>query len=104
MPGAALVKEGAYGRCRHPLYQALLICSLGVTLALGSLLHLALLLALAIVLVGKAHWEETRLCQLHPDYHWEETRLCQLHPDYPSYRAITAAIFPLIPGLDWRSD
>jgi protein-S-isoprenylcysteine O-methyltransferase Ste14 len=88
MPGAALVKEGAYGRCRHPLYQALLICSVGVTLALGSQLHLALLLALAIVLVRKAHWEETRLCQL--------------HPDYPAYRASTPAIFPFVPGLDWR--
>jgi protein-S-isoprenylcysteine O-methyltransferase Ste14 len=89
MPGTALVKEGAYGRCRHPLYQALLLCSVGVTLALGSLLHLGLLMALAIVLVRKAHWEETRLCQL--------------HPDYPTYRASTAAIFPFVPGLDWRS-
>jgi protein-S-isoprenylcysteine O-methyltransferase Ste14 len=88
MPGSALVKEGAYGRCRHPLYQAVLICSLGVTLALGSLLHLGLLLALAVVLVRKAHWEETRLCQL--------------HPDYPAYRASTPAILPSVPGLDWR--
>jgi protein-S-isoprenylcysteine O-methyltransferase Ste14 len=37
MPGASLVTEGAYSRCRHPLYQSLLLCSLGVTLALGSL-------------------------------------------------------------------
>ncbi|MFM9087708.1 MAG: methyltransferase, partial [Cyanobium sp.] len=46
MPEAPLVTTGAYGRCRHPLYQALLVCSLGVVVALGSLLHLALLLAL----------------------------------------------------------
>jgi len=45
MPGAVLVTEGAYGRCRHPLYQSLLICSLGVAIALGSVLHLGLLLA-----------------------------------------------------------
>lgn len=87
--GAALVKEGAYGRCRHPLYQSVLLCSVGVTLALGSLLHFALLLALTIVLVRKAHWEERRLCQL--------------HADYPAYRASTPAIFPFVPGLDWRS-
>jgi len=29
IPGAALITEGAYGRCRHPLYQSLLLCSLG---------------------------------------------------------------------------
>jgi protein-S-isoprenylcysteine O-methyltransferase Ste14 len=89
IPGAPLVTQGAYGRCRHPLYQALLLCSLGVSVALGSLLHLVLMLALAIVLARKAHWEEARLCEH--------------HPDYPAYRTTTPAIFPFVPGLDWRS-
>jgi protein-S-isoprenylcysteine O-methyltransferase Ste14 len=89
IPGAALVTEGAYGRCRHPLYQALLICSFGVAMALGSLLHLGLLVALAAVLGNKARWEEARLCQA--------------HPDYAAYRASTAAIVPFLPWLDWRS-
>lgn len=88
MEGAALVTEGAYARCRHPLYQAILICSLGVTLALGSLLHLGLLLALALVLSSKARREERRLLLI--------------HPGYAAYRAGTAAILPGIPGLDWR--
>ena len=89
IPGAPLVTEGAYGRCRHPLYQSLLICSLGLTLLLGSLLHLGLLLALAVVLSCKARREERRLCEL--------------HPDYAAYRQRTPAILPFIPGLDWRS-
>ncbi len=88
MPGAALVTEGAYGRCRHPLYQAILIGALGMALLLGSLLHLALLLALAAVLGGKARREERALCRD--------------HPDYPAYRASTAAIVPHLPWLDWR--
>jgi protein-S-isoprenylcysteine O-methyltransferase Ste14 len=87
-PGAALVTSGPYRRCRHPLYQAVLLCSLGVTLALGSLLHLALLLALAGVLGGKARREERQLL------------LC--HPGYPAYRAVTPAIVPGLPWLDWR--
>jgi hypothetical protein len=87
-PGAALVTRGPYRRCRHPLYQAILLCSLGVVLALGSLLHLALLLALVAVLGGKARREEGRLLLL--------------HPDYPAYRAATAAIIPGLPWLDWR--
>lgn len=86
--GAPLVTEGAYRRCRHPLYQAVLLCSLGVVLLLGSLLHLALLLALAVVLSHKARREERRLCLL--------------HPDYPTYRRRTPAIVPHLPGLDWR--
>ncbi|NDG74675.1 MAG: S-isoprenylcysteine methyltransferase [Synechococcaceae bacterium WB8_1B_136] len=87
-PGAALITNGAYGRCRHPLYQAILISSLGVTLALGSLLHLALLLALVAVLGGKARREERSLLAL--------------HPDYAAYRRSTPAILPGLPWLDWR--
>ncbi|MEB3334920.1 MAG: methyltransferase [Cyanobacteriota bacterium] len=88
MPTAALITTGAYGRCRHPLYQAVLLCSLGVALVLGSLLHLALLLALAAVLSGKARREEGRLLKL--------------HPEYATYRRSTPAIVPFLPGLDWR--
>lgn len=88
MPGAALITTGAYGRCRHPLYQAILVACLGLTLALASLLHLGLLLALALLLRGKAKREEARLLAL--------------HPGYAAYRASTAAILPGIPGLDWR--
>jgi protein-S-isoprenylcysteine O-methyltransferase Ste14 len=88
MPGASLVTEGAYSRCRHPLYQSLLLCSLGVTLALGSLLHVGLLLALATVLSLKARREERRLRSIHNDYAY--------------YMATTAAIVPHFPGLDWR--
>ena len=87
-PGAALVTSGPYRRCRHPLYQAVLLCSLGVVLTLGSLLHLALLLGLCAVLGGKARREERQLLPLH----------C----DYAAYRAATPAIIPALPWLDWR--
>lgn len=89
MADAPLVTTGAYGRCRHPLYQALILCSLGVTVALGSLLHLALLLGLVIVLGGKARREEARLTVS--------------HPAYEAYRRATPAILPGLPWLDWRS-
>lgn len=87
MPTAPLVTTGAYGRCRHPLYRAVLLCSLGLTVALGSLLHLGLLLLLALVLRRKA-------CL-------EEQRLCALRPDYASYAASVPALVPFLPGLDW---
>ena len=88
MTDAPLVTTGVYSRCRHPLYQAVLVCSLGVAVALGSGLHLALLIALALVLRGKAHREERGLQEL--------------FPDYAAYRTMTPAIVPHLPGLDWR--
>ena len=51
------------------------------------LLPLALL-ALAAVLASKARREERALCLA--------------HADYPAYRAVTPAIVPRLPGLDWR--
>lgn len=88
MAQAPLVCTGVYGRCRHPLYQAILLGALGMTLLTGSLLHLALLLALAAVLGGKARREERALVVA--------------HPGYAAYRSATPAIVPRLPWLDWR--
>ena len=88
MPGAPLVTGGAYRRCRHPLYQALLLAGLGLMLLLGSLQHLLLLGFLAVVLAGKAHREERQLLQQ--------------HPAYADLMASTAAIIRGVPGIDWR--
>jgi protein-S-isoprenylcysteine O-methyltransferase Ste14 len=60
-----------------------------VVLALGSLLHLALLLGLCGVLGGKARREERMLIAV--------------HPDYGAYRAVVPAIIPRLPWLDWRA-
>ena len=86
--GNRLISSGAYKRCRHPMYQAVLLCSLGVVIGVGSLLHLLLLLLLVMVLGGKARREERILLAL--------------HPNYASYRRSTAAIIPNLPWLDWR--
>ncbi len=86
--GNQLVRSGPYSRARHPLYQAVLICSFGLTIALGSVLHLLLGLALAAVLRGKAKREEADLKAL--------------HPDYAAYQASTPAIVARVAPLDWR--
>ena len=87
-PGAVLVTSGPYARCRHPLYRQLLVGAAGMALLLGSLLHLALLLALAAVLGGKARREERSLLVV--------------YPGYGAYRASTPAIVPHLFWLDWR--
>lgn len=89
MPGAALITEGPYRHCRHPLYRSVLLGALGMVVLLGSLLHLLVLLALAAVLGGKARREERALLAAHPHA-------------YPAYRAATPAILPGLPWLDWR--
>ena len=83
-----LIRTGVYGHFRHPMYQAVLLCSLGVVVATGSLVHLGLFLSLALVLRGKARFEELALRQL--------------HPDYVAYAVTTPAIVRDCPGLDWR--
>ena len=71
------------------MYQAVLLCSLGVVVSTGSLVHLGLFLGLALVLRGKARFEELALRQL--------------HPDYVAYAVTTPAIVRDCPGLDWRA-
>ena len=89
MVGVALVTDGPYRSCRHPLYRAILIGALGMALLLGSALHLADGLALALVLGGKARREERALLQ-------RDSR-------YAAYQQSTAAILPGLPWLDWRA-
>ena len=86
--GNRLILQGPYQRCRHPMYQAVLLCSLGVVLALGSLVHLLLLMGLIAVLGYKARREERSLLEL--------------HADYVNYRSTTPAIASGLPWLDWR--
>lgn len=88
MPSVPLQQHGLYGICRHPLYLAVLICSTGMVMIRGGALHLLLLLALAVLLAGKARREEQALMAL--------------HPEFAAYRQRTAAIVPFCPGLDWR--
>ena len=86
--GAKLIRIGSYKYCRHPLYQSILICSLGSIIYLDSLMHIILFIGLSLVLKGKALREEEMLLKIHPDYN--------------SYRKSTPAIIPWIPLLDWR--
>ncbi len=88
-PGAELILIGSYDRCRHPLYQSLIISSTGVVIALGSIFHLLLLLVFSCLLRGKAKTEERRLLLIHKEYR--------------SYQNNTPAIIPKIPLLDWRN-
>ncbi len=86
--GAALKTKGAYQKCRHPLYQAILISSIGLALCLGSFSHFLLFISLSLLLRGKAKNEERRLKLV--------------HKEYSEYIKLTYAIIPNFPFLDWN--
>ncbi len=87
-PEASLITSGPYHNCRHPLYQALIISSAGLTIWLASMLHLLLFVCLCCTLRGKAMREERKLTVK--------------HPDYETYLKHTPAIIPNFPFLDWH--
>ena len=86
---ANLVIRGSYRYCRHPIYQSILIISMGTIFVLGSLLHMFLFISLSIVLIGKAKTEEKHLQKI--------------HKEYKSYLKNTPAIINNMPIFDWRS-
>ncbi|WP_320668011.1 methyltransferase family protein [Prochlorococcus sp. MIT 1307] len=86
--GAKLVTINSYKRCRHPLYQGLLISSFGMIVTLGSIFHIVLFIGLCAILIGKAKREERQLIKR--------------HSQYKNYLTNTPAIIAGLPCLDWR--
>ena len=82
MPNAELKAQGLYGFCRHPLYLAVLVCALGMSLIKGGLLHPLLLLALAVLLRSKAKREEQALLHHYPDYAAYQQRVPAFFPGF----------------------
>lgn len=72
---ATLVRHGPYGRVRHPLYGALILGTLGLSLGRGHLPGMILSLLLGIFFDRKSRHEERLL----------EAR----YPEYPEYRRET---------------
>tara|TARA_Y100001968_G_scaffold333811_1_gene399754 strand:- start:4902 stop:5471 length:570 start_codon:yes stop_codon:yes gene_type:complete len=88
-PNEPLIIKGSYMFCRHPLYQGLIIISIGITFFKSSFLHLLLFIILLFVLKLKARREEKSLMEI--------------HPVYKSYMKNTPAFFSGVKFLDWRS-
>lgn len=86
-PGSALVDQGPYQLCRHPMYLAVLICAAGVMLMRLSGVHVLLLILMALTLRGKARREERGLLKR--------------DPAYATLFQGSVAIAPWIPGLNW---
>ncbi|MBH0116561.1 isoprenylcysteine carboxylmethyltransferase family protein [Salinibacterium sp. NG253] len=68
LANSELVTDGLYGWVRHPIYSGLLVGSLGIALAGASWWHLGTWLALVVLLMIKARWEERMLVERYVDY------------------------------------
>ena len=83
-----LVTKLSYSKCRHPLYNSLIIISFGFLILKASLIHLLLFISLCITLRRKARREEEKLIVI--------------HSQYKDYMLDTPAIFKHLKFFDWR--
>lgn len=67
-PSATMVRTGAYRFVRHPVYLGAITASLGLALFAGSLLSLALTLAIGVFYYVKSLYEEELLIVSFPGY------------------------------------
>ena len=79
--GGVLRTGGLYRIARHPIYLGVLMFSLGAVLRAPTLARAVAAVALAVLLRGKAAWEERRLADS--------------YPGYADYSATVPAILPL---------
>ena len=75
-----LVTTGVYAHVRHPIYGSVILMTLGTSLALWSLTHLAGTLLLLLFFDAKARREEAWLRQRFPDYAGYAARVAKLLP------------------------
>ena len=80
LPTGHLVTTGAYGWIRHPIYFAVLLTCLGLSLATHSPLRLLVTAVLFVFFDRKASREEVWLQQRYPEYGNYKRRIKKLIP------------------------
>jgi len=72
--------RGIYSLIRHPMYTAVLLCGLGVTLGAPSVWRWSALVVCTVVLLVKIRYEEGLLTQRHPTYPQQMQGVARLIP------------------------
>lgn len=66
--GTDLVTKGPYRWIRHPIYSAVMLLSVGMTIRGGSIIVALAFIALIALFSVKARWEEGHLAETFPGY------------------------------------
>ena len=66
--GARVVRGGVYRWVRHPIYDGVILLTIGWAVYRGDLWHVALAVAIGLFYVAKASREERYLLERFPDY------------------------------------
>lgn len=78
--GNELSQRGIYRFLRHPMYTAVLLCGLAVTVGAPSLWRSIALPLCTVVLILKIRHEERLLTAVHPEYPERMARVARLLP------------------------
>lgn len=78
--GGTLVTSGIYGVVRHPIYTGIVVAASALALIGASWWHLALFVALVVLLEAKARWEERMLLSRYPEYRDYSARVGRFLP------------------------
>lgn len=79
-PRATLVTTGPYAYVRHPIYTALILAALALSIAYYSPTRIFVGAVLCVVLVYKSRYEEILLIKKFPDYKTYKKRVKALVP------------------------
>jgi len=66
--GTTLVTTGPYTLVRHPIYAAVMLLGVGITIRAGSWIVAIAFVALVVLFHVKSRWEETHLVDAFPGY------------------------------------
>lgn len=82
LKNAKLITTGIYQRVRHPIYAGLIVATIGMVIANGSLVKFYFWVPLVALLISKIKFEEALLISTYPEYQKYQKQVPALIPKF----------------------
>jgi protein-S-isoprenylcysteine O-methyltransferase Ste14 len=82
LKNAKLITSGIYQRVRHPIYAGLIVATLGMVIANGSIVKFYFWVLLVALLIFKIKFEEALLISTYPEYQKYQKQVPALIPKF----------------------